>query len=285
MSDSLISHAKQRRMRIDSALLRGLDIVRFAPDDVLFTSRSVPNAAYLVIEGTVNLFKNSATGGGVLRTWIKEGGVAGLAAIVPGIRHVYRAEAATKLLCARMDLDLLQKRLSETDPFMRYWIEFMTARLDDIEHPRRKTPTAQLDVSRLVKESKPSADTPAITPRSRDNVLVRRSVPAGQILFRQGDDARFAFTILRGKVDIIAEDGPVQKHLATLVAGQIFGEVALMMDSTRTATAHARTACELLVIEKKKFDRKIAKLNPLMRIWVDALAKGVVSATRGVAQA
>ncbi len=106
-------------MPIAPGILRGLDIVSFDRGEVLFTARSIPNAAYVVIEGTVNLFSNSTRSKSVLRTWIKEGGIAGLSAIVPGIRHVYRAEAATKTICARVVFDMLRKKLTETNPFMR----------------------------------------------------------------------------------------------------------------------------------------------------------------------
>ena len=53
---------------------------------------------------------------------------------------------------------------------------------------------------------------------------------------------------------MLKEDNGAVKTLATLHAGDYFGEMALLSDKTRNATIQARTAMEVLLIPKRDFD-------------------------------
>lgn len=73
----------------------------------------------------------------------------------------------------------------------------------------------------------------------------------GQVVFREGDTSQEAFRILRGRVEIsILTDGkPV--ILAQLGEGDIFGEMAMVDERPRSASAQALevTECEVLTPE------------------------------------
>ena len=75
----------------------------------------------------------------------------------------------------------------------------------------------------------------------------------GDIIFHQGDLGDNVYVIEQGDCDVIKEDDGAPKTLATLHAGDYFGEMALLADKTRNATIQARTAMEVLLIPKARF--------------------------------
>jgi len=73
--------------------------------------------------------------------------------------------------------------------------------------------------------------------------------PAGQSVFHEGDQGEHMFAVVNGAVDIIINGKPGE----TVVAGGVFGEMALVDDRPRGATAVARTDAELVRIDRKRF--------------------------------
>ncbi len=73
----------------------------------------------------------------------------------------------------------------------------------------------------------------------------------GQVIFREGDTSQEAYRILRGRVEIsiLADGKPV--ILAQLGEGDIFGEMAMVDERPRSASAQALevTECEVLTPE------------------------------------
>ncbi len=77
----------------------------------------------------------------------------------------------------------------------------------------------------------------------------------GTKLFQYGDPGDKLFIILEGKVRISREvAGMGEEALAVLGKGEVFGEMALLDDSPRSADARAHERCRLLVITKDAFD-------------------------------
>lgn len=75
-------------------------------------------------------------------------------------------------------------------------------------------------------------------------------VPDGRVLMRQGDLGQEFFLILEGRVRI-ERDG---RALATLGPGDHLGEIALVEEGRRTATATAEGPAKLLVIDHRGFN-------------------------------
>jgi NADH:quinone reductase (non-electrogenic) len=77
----------------------------------------------------------------------------------------------------------------------------------------------------------------------------------GDIVFNQGDLGDNVYVIQQGECDVLREVDGAEKVLATLHAGDYFGEMALLSDLTRNATIQARTAMDILLIPKGDFNR------------------------------
>jgi len=86
-----------------------------------------------------------------------------------------------------------------------------------------------------------------LTPRELDAVqrlLHRREYVSGESIFIQGEPGLGMYIIVRGAVSIQSE--PSGRELVELVDGDFFGEIALLNEVIRTATARAKTDCTLL---------------------------------------
>lgn len=80
-----------------------------------------------------------------------------------------------------------------------------------------------------------------------------RQFPKGQVIFRQGDSGEEMFVISRGRVRLtIGADGH-EREIAVLGPGEFFGELSLLSDIPRTATAQAVEDATLLAIGKDVF--------------------------------
>lgn len=92
--------------------------------------------------------------------------------------------------------------------------------------------------------------------------LVMRRFNVGQIIFHHGDPGGLLYIISKGKVKITHSTPEGQEALlAILGAGDFFGELALLDDSPRSATAEAIEATETLTLHREEFMRYIRN-NP-----------------------
>ncbi len=82
-------------------------------------------------------------------------------------------------------------------------------------------------------------------------------VPAGQFVFREGDAGQAMFIIESGAVELFRAARGAEP-VATLGPGDFFGEMAMLEDRPRFASASAREATRLLRIER-------AQLSDLLR--------------------
>lgn len=73
----------------------------------------------------------------------------------------------------------------------------------------------------------------------------------GDVIFRQGDSSTEAYIVLRGQVDIFIDN--LNKPIASMAPGQVFGEQAFLDNSPRVASAASRQSSILLVVKQSAF--------------------------------
>lgn len=76
------------------------------------------------------------------------------------------------------------------------------------------------------------------------------SYPAGERIINAGEVGHCMYVILRGNVSVTVKRGAREIELASLSAGDFFGEVALVDDGPRSANVTATDPCELLCITR-----------------------------------
>jgi ATP-binding cassette subfamily B protein len=75
------------------------------------------------------------------------------------------------------------------------------------------------------------------------------------------------YVIQRGQVDVLVADPAGRpRHLATLRAGDYFGEVALLYEVPRTATIRTRTPVELASLRKEHFTALLAAAPDVRKV-------------------
>jgi len=95
----------------------------------------------------------------------------------------------------------------------------------------------------------------------------------GEVIFRAFDMGAEMYVVLEGQVELTIGSNVVE----TLGPGEPFGEMALIDQAPRVATATAKTACKLAVIPEKRF-LFMVQTTPhfalqIMKVMADRLRK------------
>ena len=72
---------------------------------------------------------------------------------------------------------------------------------------------------------------------------------AGKTIFQAGEPGTKMYIVKEGEVELMFGG----KIIATIGKGGILGEMAVIDNNTRSATARATTDCELVLIDQKRF--------------------------------
>jgi NADH:quinone reductase (non-electrogenic) len=98
--------------------------------------------------------------------------------------------------------------------------------------------------------------------------VCREHFESHEIIFRQGDRGDRLYVIVEGEVELIQEEPGQAPHLlARLGAGECFGEMALVNDKPRMATARSVTKANLLSVDRHAFGELFAYHPPLRRMF------------------
>ncbi|HNB52365.1 MAG TPA: TIR domain-containing protein, partial [Anaerolineales bacterium] len=92
------------------------------------------------------------------------------------------------------------------------------------------------------------------------------TLPSGEILFREGEKGDALYCILEGSLEIFQKAGQDREIvLATFHAGDYFGEMALLDDKPRSASAKAVSECRMLKLDREDFVVLLEK-NPAIAL-------------------
>lgn len=84
--------------------------------------------------------------------------------------------------------------------------------------------------------------------------MVIRSFGSGRVIFHHGDPGGLLYIIIKGKVKITHSTTEGQEALLAIMgAGDFFGELALLDDTPRSATAEAVSETETLTLHREEF--------------------------------
>ncbi|MBA3023199.1 MAG: EAL domain-containing protein [Gammaproteobacteria bacterium] len=95
--------------------------------------------------------------------------------------------------------------------------------------------------------------------------LDRKHFSKDQYIFSEGDEGGCAYIIESGEVEIIQTSGTGDLRLSLLKAGELFGEVALLDQHPRTATARTTSDTILIQIERQLVQELLDRSDPILR--------------------
>lgn len=93
----------------------------------------------------------------------------------------------------------------------------------------------------------------------------RVNLAAGEILFREGDAPTTAFLIEQGTLRVTALHDGDSVVLGDLGPGALLGEMAVLDDAPRTATATALSDCVLTPVDRAQFAERLEDADPIVR--------------------
>ena len=102
----------------------------------------------------------------------------------------------------------------------------------------------------------------------------------GQMIFCEWEPGDSLYIIVKGKVKIVKIFGKTQKTLDVMEEGSIFGEMALLEEEPRSASAIAITETKLLEFNKENFNMIIQKYPQLVYNLLIIFAKRIYDAKR-----
>jgi CRP/FNR family transcriptional regulator, cyclic AMP receptor protein len=209
-------------------------------------SKSIIHRMYFLTEGEVEL-----TAGGKLVDTVGPGEIFGEMAVVseiPGFTtsHSRSATAVAKTDCIGYSLDGAETELGleRTPEFALMLMSLMFERLRLLD-----ARLATRDVARARSSSRAEPVFDAATLKAIDGRLERATVvrfAEGRQIMKQGHPGSTMYIVLEGEVVISIGNKIVEK----LGPGGVFGEMALVDSSPRTASADARTDCVLLSMNR-----------------------------------
>jgi CRP/FNR family transcriptional regulator, cyclic AMP receptor protein len=107
-----------------------------------------------------------------------------------------------------------------------------------------------------------------------DESFDRLRIGMGDRLFREGEPGDRAYIVQSGTLKITKTgDNDIQKTIATVKAGAIIGEMALIDDQPRAATATALEDTMLTVISAKAFKTRLKSTDPVVFRLLTIFAK------------
>jgi CRP/FNR family cyclic AMP-dependent transcriptional regulator len=112
---------------------------------------------------------------------------------------------------------------------------------------------------------------------TNSDVVDRQSFPAGDYIFMAGDKADCAYIVQEGSVSIVKNAGGETTVLSSIPKGGIFGEMALIDNEPRMASARMEKGGTLIVVNRAAFEMRLSKADPfirtLLRIFVDTIRR------------
>jgi hypothetical protein len=119
------------------------------------------------------------------------------------------------------------------------------------------------------------------TPRGRIDTLTGRftkSIADGTELFREGDAGAEMFYVISGAIELRKGSNIVK----TARPGDYFGEMSLLLDATRTATAIARGDASVVTISRGNFDTIVRENPAIVSSLLQEMARRLKATTDGL---
>jgi CRP-like cAMP-binding protein len=215
-----------------------------------FTENQNSDRMYLLKEGEVSL-----TRGGKAIDVVKAGEIFGEMAAISRLPRSATAVARTACHVVSLDATQLQHAIQQMPEFALMLMNILINRL-------------RLTIAMLTMSKSLEASDGARTRRVFDDKLLNGLMtatqhrlpahcPLNKVIMKEGDVGVFMYVVLEGRVAISIQSKVVER----VGPGGIFGEMALVDQSPRAATATAETDCDLLSLNRNDF-LDLVKTNP-----------------------
>jgi eukaryotic-like serine/threonine-protein kinase len=109
--------------------------------------------------------------------------------------------------------------------------------------------------------------------------LPRKVFPPGSVIIREGDVGDAAYMIVSGRCQVSRRVGEQQEPISTMGAGDVFGEMALLLAEPRAATVVAEDNVTVLVLDQRTLSAGLGADG-----WTGALVRALAQRFRDLEQ-
>jgi len=240
-------------------------VERALQGEVFFTENQNSDRMYLLEEGEVSLTRGSKP-----IDVVKAGEIFGEMAAISRLPRSATAVARTACRVVSLDAKQFQRAIQKMPEFALMLMNILINRL-------------RLTLTMLAMSKSLEASDGARTRRLFDDKLLQglmvatqhrlpQHCPLNKVIMTEGEAGVFMYVVLSGRVAISIKS----KIVEWVGPGGVFGEMALVDQSPRAATAIAETDCDLLSINRGDF-LKMVKTNP---VFVVSLLKAAADRLR-----
>lgn len=110
-------------------------------------------------------------------------------------------------------------------------------------------------------------------PDTTADLRLARDFPKGEVLFREGEAGEYMYVVQSGVVQISRKMGGLERVLANLGRGEFLGEMALLNDKPRNATATVTEDARMLVIDRQTLESMLVRSPDIALSLVKKLAR------------
>ena len=185
-----------------------------------------------------------------------------LASLMPENMTTQQTQSVMDELRRKMESELLPKQWR--DLFSKTFDQLAgpapSASATSVAKPDEQT-IAEAEAPEPAPSKKPEQAKVLIKEPPNGNAIVRRAAVSGDVLFHEGDDGEEAYLIMDGEVEVYQQSGNDEVVLATLKRGDILGEMSLIDNQPRMASARVVGDTKLTVITRADLDQRLAKLG------------------------
>ncbi len=114
-----------------------------------------------------------------------------------------------------------------------------------------------------------------------ESILERKTYQKGEMIFREGSEGNCAYVVQAGIIDICKVIDGKTVVLGTIGAGGIFGEMALIDDKPRMASARGREGGTVIIVTRAMFEQKLARADPFIKGLLKIFANNIRSMASG----
>ena len=94
----------------------------------------------------------------------------------------------------------------------------------------------------------------------------RQEIKVGELLFEEGDFGEVAYLVVSGEVEIFRSSGNQERVLATVGRGEIIGEMSLIDNRPRVASARALSDTQVSLISRQSLQQRLDRLEKSDRV-------------------
>jgi CRP-like cAMP-binding protein len=231
-------------------------VEELAQGKAFFVEGQGSDRMYLLVDGEVTLLRGRKT-----LDIVKTGEIFGELATV--LHQPRSASALARVPCRALSLDArqFQRALQQTPEFALMLMSIIVSRLrlrDSMLSLTRSLPDWGGRDATALFDRKLLDEWVAMLPERPP-----QRCPAGQVVTREGEGGIFMYLVLQGRVAISIQGTVVER----VIPGGMFGEMALVDQSPRAATATAETACLFLTINRNDF-LSLVRSNPAFAVSI-----------------